>query len=325
MAQHDLEWFLGNGEAYDSLTVEQLHVLGQGGTVEYGETATDEAAASVATATPTAESAGTPTGTTENESATSATTGEGDSVLLAKDGKHVIPFSELETARTRNAELEALASQQADLIKELQAAKAADAGTGETTNQDEVMHAFSEQYPELATTLAPVIKQMIDSAVTATRAEMQQTLDAALAPVKQDALDTQVENHFVTITTAVPDFEELRDSGKVEEWVKTLPSFARIGAERVLEEGTASEVIELFSQYKEAAGIKSAPKDEILTKVEIEAKAKGVIDAAKGAKPVSLSDVPAASANTNTEEPTTVEGWSQKFAKMTPEQIMNAL
>lgn len=314
MALHDLEWFLSDEKAYDSLTVEQLHVLGNGGTVEYGDTVAEPAADSVVTPTdtPATETPASPDAATEDEP-----------TLLAKDGKHTIPFSELETARTRLAEVEALNLEQAELIKNLQAAKVADAEVGGTANQDEVLAEFKEQYPEIATMLAPALQKMIDAAVSATRAEMKQELDAALAPIQKTAEDAAVDNHFETITEAIPDFEALRDSGKVDEWVKTLPSFARSGAERVLNEGTATEVIELFTQYKEAAGIKpDAPKTDTPSKAEIEAKAKEVIAKASGAKPTSLSDIPAAGVNVSGEEPTTVEGWSQKFAKMTPEQIL---
>jgi hypothetical protein len=310
MAAHDFEWFLQHAEAYESLSVDQLHALGRGELVEYGETApAPEPAAAESNDAPAVAAA--------------AKTTEEPPVVLAKDGTHTIPFSELEAARARADELEALSKQQAELIENLKTAKAADAGTGDTAAQEDVLAEFKKQYPEIAETLAPALQKIIDAGVDQKLSAMRKELDATIQPLQKSAQDIQVDSHFQTITDAVPDFETLRDSGEVEKWIGSQPSFIKAAAERVLAEGTASEVIELFNQYKASLGKPAEPAG--LTKEEIKARADEAVAKAKSSKPVSLTDVPSAQVQTHDKPPASVEEWSKVFEKMTPDQILKSL
>lgn len=164
-AEHDFEWFLQHQEAYDSLTVEQVHALGRGELVAYGETkpakAAEDSSGSPAAAEDEAKKAADEAAA--KAEAEAATAKKEDPVILAKDGKNTIPFSELEESRAKAAQFEALARDQAALIEDLKAAKVADKGTGATDAQDEVMKQFKENYPELAEMLAPAVQKMIDA------------------------------------------------------------------------------------------------------------------------------------------------------------------
>jgi hypothetical protein len=313
MALHDFEYFLQNAKAYESLTVDQIYALGRGELIEYGETAPVESEKAVepeksteSTETPAAESDETPdvTKTVETE-------------VLAKDGKHTIPYSELEDVRAKAKQFEELSKTQADLIENLKAAKIADAATGDTDAQDDVLKDFKTQYPELAEMLAPVLQTMIDAKAS----ELEKQFTDTLAPIKKSAEDNSIDMHFAVITEAVPDFDALVESGEVKKWIEGLPGYAKFGAERVMTEGTAPEIVELFEQYKAAVAKTSSNK----TEEQIEAAANDAILKAKGAKPVSLSDVPAGQVSSHDEEPTTTEGWSRKFAGMTPEAILKML
>lgn len=309
MALQDFEFFLKNAEAYESLTVDQIHALGRGESIEYGDTA------------PAADPVVEPAAAESDVTPAVAAEPDPQPELLAKDGKHTIPYSELETARARAEQAEALAATQAELIESLKAAKVADAGTGETEAQDDVLKDFKEQYPELATMLAPALQKMIDTGVALKTGEIEKKFSEALAPIQKTAQDNSVEAHFSAITEAVPDFDKLVESGVVDDWIKTLPSYARAGATRVMSEGTAPEVIELFGQYK-ATLAEPAPGK---TAAEIKDAAAAAIAKAKGGRPTSLTDVPAAQVRTVEEEPTTTEGWSRKFAGMSPEAILKML
>lgn len=306
--ERDFEFFLKNAEAYESLTVDQVHALGRGESIEYGDTAPADPEVEHAAA----ESDVTPAVAAEPDP---------EPELLAKDGKHTIPYSELETARARAEQAEALAATQAELIESLKAAKTADEGTGDTEAQDDVLAEFKEQYPELATMLAPALQKLIDNGVALKTSEIEKKFSEALAPIQKTAQDNSVEAHFSAITEAVPDFDKLVESGAVDDWIKTLPSYARAGATRVMSEGTAPEVIELFGQYK-ATLAEPAPGK---TAAEIKDAAAAAIAKAKGGRPTSLTDVPAAQVGTVAEEPTTTEGWSRKFAGMSPEAILKML
>jgi hypothetical protein len=310
MNEYDFEWFLKNQAAYDSLTTDQLHVLGQGGVIAYDPDA--EPAAAVAPVV-------------EVEVAAAVEPEDNEPKVMAKDGKNFIPFSELEAARDRASQLETIAKEQSTLIESLKAAKATDAGTGDTEAQDDLLKEFKEQYPDMAALLTPAIQKMIDAGVDVRTAEMKKQFTDALAPIQQSTQDTQVDKHFEAITGAVPDFEALRDSGDVEKWIDTQPSYVKAAATRVLNEGTAAEVIELFKSYKDAQPVAVGVGKQALSKDEASTKAAEAIAKAKGGKMVSLSDIPAGSQHAEDGQPTTTQGWSEKFSRMSPEEIMKQL
>ena len=293
MAEHDFEWFLSHADAYESLTVDQVNALSRGELVEYGDTAPEAA--------PAAESSDTPA---------AAVVKEPEPEIVAKDGKHTIPFSELEAARE-------LVRTQAELIESLKAAKAADAGTGDTVAQEDVLKEFKEQYPDMAAVLAPALQKAIDAGVALGMADLKRELTASIDS------DADSKDHFTAIKNGVPDFEALMKSGEVDAWIKTLPTIQRLGAGIVMKEGTAPEVVELFNQYKATLG---KPADApALTKAELGAKAAEVIARTKGTQLTSASDIPASQPGTVNKEPTTSAEWSQVFAGKSSEEIMKML
>ena len=91
------------------------------------------------------------------------------------------------------------------------------------------------------------------------RAEMQvlqaqtfRELGKVLAPIVQTLQQSQVTSHFATIRTAHADFDTVLPN--VREWVAKQPSLYRPALERVLNQGTATEVVELVGAYKQAVG-----------------------------------------------------------------------
>jgi uncharacterized protein YdcH (DUF465 family) len=311
MSAHSMSWFLEdeNAEAFAALDVEQMAALSKGGTVELGDTS--EAAPAVVE---------------DSDGSPAVAEPEPEPVVLARDGKNTIPYRELEAARAKSTELEALSHQQAALITELQAAKVADAGTGATAAQDDVMAKLLEEYPELAETLAPIFARFEGGSkaeVAALRQELA-ALKQELAPIQKTVQDNSVEAHFAAIRGAHSDFDAVMASGKVHEWVATLPSYARTGAENVIKAGSTDEVIELLGQYK-ATLPKTVPDAK-----DIETKALAAISKAKSTVPVTLGQVPANGTSTIKEEPTDLKGYAQHFSAlakqgMTPMQIINSM
>jgi len=294
---HDFEWFLNNADAYDSLTTEQLHLLGRGELVEYNpETPVVEADPVVKTVV------------------------EPDPIVTEPT---VDP--ELEASRAKVEQLETLSATQADLITNLKAAKVEDAATGTQTTeaQEDVLAGLKKDYPELAETLVPALQKMIEAGVSLKTAELTKQFNEALAPIQKSAEDSAYEAHFSVITDAHPDFRELMKNGSIDKWIDTLPGYAKSGATHVIEAGSAKEVVELFDQYK-AAHAAPAPVPA-KSDAEIKAAADAAISKAKAPKLKSLTDVPASQVAHTIEEPTTADGWSRKFANMTPEAILRSL
>ncbi len=91
------------------------------------------------------------------------------------------------------------------------------------------------------------------------RAEMQvlqaqtfRELEKVLAPIVQTLQKSQVTSHFATIRSAHADFDTVLPN--VQAWVAKQPTLYRPALERVLNQGTATEVVELVGAYKQAVG-----------------------------------------------------------------------
>ena len=323
----DFEWYLQHQDAFDTLSVEQVHELGRGGVVPFGETDPVKTGE---------ESSGSPAADPEESSAAAKPAEEvpkensDEKVILAKDGKNTIPFSVLEEERAKTAQLEQLARDKDALIAELQQAKKEDKGTGATEAQDEVLKKFKtefeENYPDLGQKAIPYMEELIKAElrksivdaeeVSALKKELAE-LKAAITPLQNSAMQNDIDVHFAAIRKEHADFEQLVESGVVDKWIETLPKFAQPSAKAVMEQGSAKEVIELFSEYKKALG-EEKPSD---SKEQLEAKAKEAIEKAKTSKITSLTDLPKSSGQEANEEPSDWKGFSKMFGKMTPAQI----
>src|SRR4030042_1308445 len=58
------------------------------------------------------------------------------------------------------------------------------------------------------------------------------------------------EKHFITIKSAHPDFDNLRDSGRIVAWIQKQPSRLRDSLLKTYNEGDADSVIALLNQFK---------------------------------------------------------------------------
>ena len=284
----DLAYYLANEDEYNKLTDDQVIALSHGETIE-GETAEQ---------------------TAENEESpaleTKAVAPVVEEVLLAKDGKHIIPFERLREMTDKAVQWEAFAREQAALVESLKQAKIEDAKTGGTEAQEAVMDEYKGEFPEVFDDLKGHIQSMIDAGVSAKMSAMEARLKDEIAPMQKIAVDNAMDAHFNAIKAAINDFDQLVDSGAVEEWIKTQPSYVQKAANQVLfgipgvknSAGTASEVIELFSSYK-ASLTKS---HETPSKQDLQAKANAVIAKAKVRAPTSLTDVPSGTQSAIDEE-----------------------
>lgn len=210
--------------------------------------------------------------------------GEEEPVVLAKDGKHTIPFEELEKARADAKQWEQASKEKDALIEQMKAAQKEDAATGTTQATDDLLATLREDYPTLADAMQQLVENRVKEAVESMAKEIE--------PLRQRVETSAIEGHFSAIRGAHSDFDTIVESGKLQEWVKTLPSYARPGAEAVLSQGTAQEVIDLLNDYK---GTLTKPAEIPSSKEDIAKKAQEVVEKAKGKTvvPGSLSDVPA--------------------------------
>jgi hypothetical protein len=299
----DVDYYLGHQDEFDALSEgerNQLLIHGQLATPQ-GDT---EATATAETTKDTAETPDSATGDQAQAEVKPAAEADDkgqsqatdEPVVLARDGKNIIPFSELQKSRDAAAHWEQVAKDQQKLLDDLKAAQEADADTGKTDAQDEVLAKLKEDFPELAEMLGPVIQSMIDARVGQRVDALIKELDTtkqALAPLQETAEQTAEAKHYAAIREAHTDFDAIVESGKLDEWIAKQPSFTRDAYNGVLEKGTATQVIELFQAYKDANGIKPPEADAGDGAAAAAAAAKDAAAKTKAEPPLSLSDIPA--------------------------------
>ena len=221
-----------------------------------------------------------------------------NTVILAKDGKHTIPYSKLKEAR--QAEQAALAAAQAAQNElaaiRAQAEQRAAAGVAPTAADNasalvvkaletgDVDPAIFGDFSEgaMAKGIATLIKQGF--------VELRQEI----APLKEQQQLSEVEKHYAAIYQAHPDADSVVESQELDSWIASKPSFVRDAYRAVLDpqgQGTAAQVIELFDTFKKETGATQAAAAPAPS-VDPKAAAKAAIAAAQPAVPASLSDFP---------------------------------
>ena len=267
-----------------------------------------------------------------------ATTGEPDpagAVILARDGKHTIPYEKLAEARAAEQHWRGLAQEAEQKLADLQANASARADAGEApTKADNQLAAaqaamdagvdpaifgdFSEEG------LAKGIKTLIDQNVAAAVAK-------ALEPLRQkDAVDATAA-HYKAIYDKHPDADSIAESKELANWIASKPSFMRPSLESVFTNGTAAQVIEFFDTFKLESGIARSTANPgagqgnpLLSAREAANKA---INSAAPKVPASLSDFPGGRAAGITREEQLAQLNGQELldamqsGNMTPEQI----
>lgn len=218
-------------------------------------------------------------------------------IILAKDGKHTIPYQKLVEARDGEKHWKALAeSAQAQLAElQAQAQQRADAGQAQTAT-DKAVAAATDAIeagtvdPEIfgdfsEAALAKGIQKLVAMGVQQATAELR----GELAPIKEKSALSALEAHYNAIYEKHADADSIAESKELAGWIDKQPSFVRDGYRSVLNNGTAAEVIELFDAFKAATGVNQPPAT---SKPDAAAAAKAAIAKAQTPVPASLSDFP---------------------------------
>lgn len=266
-----------------------------------------------------------------------------DAVLMAKDGKHTIPYERLTEARQQaqqyKGQLEEKLTRMQDLEQELAAARAAaqQPASFEQKAPDVEQEAdikvlrrqLREAIYEGDDDKAEALEDQIDS-LTAKRqvsiaeqrvADLRKEIESLQKYKQEDAAAA----HFRAIYEKHPDADSIAESKELVEWinsqVNSVPSAVRAdvraGYERVLQSGSAQEVVELLDAFK--VGRNQQPP------ADLKAAAQQAVAKAAAAAPASLSDIPGGRvAPTSRDEAlASMSGpeLADAMASMTPEQI----
>ena len=251
------------------------------------------------------ENGGTPDATTVTDDAATGegagtTTEAGDpanAVVMARDGKHTIPYETLvkhrEGEQHWKAQAEAAQQQLADLQAQAQAR--ADAGTAPTKTDNMVATAeaaieagadvgifgdFSEE--ALAKGIATLVEQQVQARV-----------NAALEPLATKQAKDAAAAHYDAIYSKHPDADSIAQSTEFAAWVNAQPSAVRNAYWGLFDAktgGTAEEIVEVFDAFK--AVNTSNPNNPAAANYKTAASA--AVAAAKATPPASLSSIPGA-------------------------------
>ena len=232
---------------------------------------------------------------TEDE--TSSKDDDVETVVLARDGVHTIPYethvayregerAAKEALAAANAELEILRKQpkpdtaaatQQD--KDIETAQAAiNAGVNPDYFGD-----FSEE------ALAEGINKLIDERVSA---QVDARVAKALEPMQQKEQESAADAHMRTIYDAHQDADSIVESGEFNSWKAQQPSYIQAALDGVLQQGTAEQVVELLNNYKQSTTSTPAADAGKPSTDDLKAKAREAIKNTAPAIPASLSDIP---------------------------------
>jgi hypothetical protein len=84
----------------------------------------------------------------------------------------------------------------------------------------------------------------------------------ALAEIITTLQTKEDATHFSSLRTAHPDYESLRDSGKILGWIESQPKYLRGGLTAAYQNGAADDVIDLITRFKKETGLatRTTPK-----------------------------------------------------------------
>lgn len=282
---------------------------------------------------------------TTEQQATLADINKDNAVILARDGKHTIPFETLEKAREaerKALEVAQLAEQQAQLANtELEKLRQQLSQTNTATQQAKVDNQINIAQQAIENGVDPAIfgdfdeaglmkgiQTLVEQQVTArVQAQLETQLETkvnerlkqALEPIAQKQQMDEVQSHYSAIMSAHPDVESVAESQEFADWIGKQPSYAQQAIGAVLQQGTAQQVIEVLNDFKAT----QAPASTV-NPTDIKQVAKAKLEQTKPVIPASLSDIAGGQVHTSPDDQlASLNGVDMLTAmeKMTPEQI----
>lgn len=237
-----------------------------------------------------------PTDTPAEPSSNDDKEADGETVVLARDGRHTIPYethvayregerAAKEALAAANAELEILRKQSQTPATVAPTQQEQDIETAQAAIDAGVNPDYFGDFSEEA--LAEGINKLIDERVTA---QVDARVAKALQPMQQKEQESAAESHMRTIYDAHQDADSIVESGEFNNWKAQQPSYIQAALDGVLAQGTADQVVELLNNYKQSTNSTAEPAKP--TADQLKAKAREAINKSAPVVPASLSDIP---------------------------------
>lgn len=208
--------------------------------------------------------------TSEDESAD-----ETESVILARDGKHTIPFEKLREAR-ENAKT--WKSKYQDLQAEMDRLKANEVVSENSDKPDVSDEIDADDFAFDKGSIKGLVEKAVNDIVSQRLSNIEQQYERDL-----------VRKHVEAIYTAHPDADSIQESREFAGWIDSLPSYVKSSVKQIIQQGTSEQVIDMLNDFKKSQG---------KTDIAYQAKDKVAKAQTKASVPDTLSDFPASKANT---------------------------
>ena len=246
-----------------------------------------------------------------------------NAVVIAKDGKHTIPFEKLSQARDeakdwkqkyeeQQAHIAAMQQAQPNANlqqneEQLKTAQALIEASGNDQNVIELFGDFSEE------AIAKAVNTLVEQKLGNFNTHVDSIVQQRLGEINQhNQTLTAQEQHFKSIGDTHPDWTSVVESSEFDAWIAKQPSYIQDGINSVLSQGSAQQVNQVLSDYKtqnnlivndNAASIKEAAKQAVVN--------------ARSQVPNSLSDLPAGSPSAVSRE--------ERLASMNGAELVNEM
>jgi hypothetical protein len=214
-------------------------------------------------------------------------------VVLARDGKHTIPYERLEKARQGEQHWKAQAEEAQRQLVDLKAQADARADAGQAPTKTDNMVATAEAAIEkgvdpglfgdfseeaLAAGIAKLVQQQVEAQV-----------GKAVAPLQAKQQRDAATAHYEAIYKAHPNADSIVESAEFKAWVEAHPSAVRDAYWKLFDPatgGTADQIVEVFDAFTKTG--KEVPTAAAPDK----AAAKAAVASARAEPPPSLTSIP---------------------------------
>ena len=201
-----------------------------------------------------------------------------NTVILAKDGKHTIPYEKLLEARNAEKAIKAeLATVKAELDA-LRQGKKSNQATDETEQVDDDLDNDEEVF---------MSQKDLNKFLNDTVAKQ---VNERLKIIEQQQAISVAERHYQEIFAKHPDADSIVESSELANWIAAKPNYVQNAIHQVLKQGTSAEVISLLDDFKKDAKTVPEKRSLDLTKIN-QAAEKKISQAQKPVAPDTLSNL----------------------------------
>lgn len=202
--------------------------------------------------TETAGTAAADTGKTESADTAATSAGATDATAPADDlsAKEKALQDREEKLRAKEAELDQRAAAAANsATNETQTSTVMDDDKGDKGETQSARAALTEDFgPEFVGQLEAFIKEVCSGAVSGEIGTLAGTVQSVI-----DSLTAERnQRHFQTIAEAHEDFTEIVESQAFQDWLDGQPADEKADLQRVIESGSAKEIIAMLTKFKES-------------------------------------------------------------------------